>query len=212
MKEGLIIPKPRNSHSFVQNGDKAYVYGGANTEGPLNDCFELDLKQYTFSNVKIADLNLAPYFEMGTSHLYQGNQLLLIGGRSHCLPTQIADPEAQAKIMASPFRDVIISLDLATGEINDNFAQLPTALASHQSFLIDDKILIIYGGTNGLRFFDNVIRYDIEKKEWKLLQKYPATQKNSGFFKDGRFAMTSALSPSENDDQIWVLFGGSTQD
>jgi hypothetical protein len=77
--------------------------------------------------------------------------------------------------MASPFRDVVICLDLETGKIDDNFAQLPTALASHQSFLIDDKILIIYGGTNGLRFFDNVIRYDMEKKEWKLMQKYPKT-------------------------------------
>ena len=77
--------------------------------------------------------------------------------------------------MASPFRDVIISLNLETGQINDEFAQLPTALASHQSFLIDDKYLIIYGGTNGLSLFDNVIRYEIEKKQWKVMSKYPET-------------------------------------
>ena len=94
IKEGLIIPKPRNSHSFVKYGNVAFVYGGANNEGLLNDAFKLDLLKHTFSNIQIVDLNLAPYFEMGTSHIYQGNKLLLIGGRSHCLPTQIADPEA----------------------------------------------------------------------------------------------------------------------
>ena len=41
------------------------------------------------------------------------------------------------------------------------FGKLPSDLASHQSALIDDKFLIVYGGTNGLRFFDSVIRYTI---------------------------------------------------
>ena len=76
--------------------------------------------------------------------------------------------------MSTPFRDVIIQLDLNTGKV-DEFGELPTALASHTSYLIDDKYLLIYGGTNGLKFFDNVIRYDIQKKEWRLLTKFPAT-------------------------------------
>lgn len=73
LKEGLIIPKPRNSHSLVQNGKKAYIYGGANTNGPLNDAFELDLEKCIFSNIKIDDVSKAPFFEMHTSHLYKGN-------------------------------------------------------------------------------------------------------------------------------------------
>lgn len=96
-------------------------------------------------------------------------------------------------MLSTPFRDTVISLDINTGKIEE-FAQLPTALASHTSVLLEDKYLFIYGGTNGLRFFDNVIRYDIEKQEWRLLTKFPATQKSSGFFKDGRFALVSALS------------------
>ena len=77
--------------------------------------------------------------------------------------------------MASPFRDVILSLDMKTGKLEE-FAQLPTALAAHSSFMVDDKYLVIYGGTNGLRFFDNIIRYDIAAKEWRMMQKYPETQ------------------------------------
>ena len=67
---------------------------------------------------------------------------------------------------------MIIQLDLKTGKVSD-FATLPTGLASHTSYLIDDRYLMIYGGTNGLRFFDNVIRYDIQNKEWRLMTKYP---------------------------------------
>jgi Galactose oxidase, central domain len=57
--------------------------------------------------------------------------------------------------------------------VEGEFAQLPTALAAHASILIDDRYLLIYGGTNGLRFFDNIIRYDIERKEWTLMTKFP---------------------------------------
>lgn len=74
--------------------------------------------------------------------------------------------------MKTPFRDTILSLDLTTGQLEE-FAQLPSALASQASCLVDDKYIFIYGGTNGLRFFDNVIRYEIEKKEWTLMTKYP---------------------------------------
>lgn len=74
--------------------------------------------------------------------------------------------------MAKPFRDVIISLDLTSGKVEE-FANLPTSLAAHTSFLIDDKYLIIYGGTNGLKFFDNVIRYDISAKKWTMLAVLP---------------------------------------
>ena len=86
------MPKPRNSHSMSQRGQKAYVYGGANEEGPLNDCLELDLQTLEFKRLKI-DEN-SPFFEMHTSHLYGDDKLLLVGGRSHVLPTQIADPKA----------------------------------------------------------------------------------------------------------------------
>jgi hypothetical protein len=80
----------------------------------------------------------------------------------------MADPEEMQKVMDSPFRDVILSLDLISGQLEE-FAGLPTALAAHSSFLVDDKYLVIYGGTNGLRFFDNIIRYDIAAKEWRMM-------------------------------------------
>jgi hypothetical protein len=74
--------------------------------------------------------------------------------------------------MQVPFREDIITLDLETMEVKE-FARLPTQLAAHSSFLLDDKYLLCYGGTNGLKFFDCVMRYDIENKKWEIMTKYP---------------------------------------
>lgn len=86
LEDGLIIPKRRNSHCFVQVGSKVYIYGGANDEGPLNDAFSLSLETSKFSRISIQNQSNAPFFEMHTAHVYKGSQLLLIGGRSHVLP------------------------------------------------------------------------------------------------------------------------------
>ena len=58
------------------------------------------------------------------------------------------------------FSDIIYSIDVKSGKV-EKFAKLPCDLGAHSSALINDKYIIIYGGTNGLRFFDSVIRYDI---------------------------------------------------
>lgn len=48
LKDGQVVPQPRNSHSTAQNEKFAYIYGGANEEGPLNDCFAFDLTEFGF--------------------------------------------------------------------------------------------------------------------------------------------------------------------
>jgi hypothetical protein len=46
---------------------------------------ELDLESLEFKRIKIDDNS--PFFEMHTSHIYGEDKLLLVGGRSHVLPT-----------------------------------------------------------------------------------------------------------------------------
>ena len=87
LKEGAIVPKPRNSHGMVQRGDIAYIYGGADENGPLNDAYTLNLKDGQFQKLTIKKPQDAPLFEMHSAHVYQ-NKLLLIGGRSHDTPEQ----------------------------------------------------------------------------------------------------------------------------
>ena len=55
LKEGLVIPEPRNSHGFIQKESKAYIFGGANEEGPRNDAYELNLENLEFRRIKLAD-------------------------------------------------------------------------------------------------------------------------------------------------------------
>ena len=68
----------------------------------------------------------------------------------------------------SAFHNEIYSIELASGEV-EKLGALPADLASHQSALIDDKFLIMYGGTNGLRFFDSILKYTFADKKWTLM-------------------------------------------
>ena len=80
---GDVVPAKRNSHTMVAKEDKAYLFGGANSDGPLKDLFELDLKTYKFKKLDINDKDCPlPMLEMHTCHIYQGNKLLLVGGRA----------------------------------------------------------------------------------------------------------------------------------
>lgn len=89
------------------------------------------------------------------------------------------------------FSDAIYEICLETGKVG-HFCKLPSALGSHVSYLVDDQYLIIYGGTNGLRFFDSILRCDLLTKTWTLMTKQPAELAGSPFFQDGRIASSFA--------------------
>ena len=101
------------------------------------------------------------------------------------------------------FSDDIYAIELATGKVS-LFGRLPTALGSHVSAIVDDKYLVVYGGTNGLRFFDSILRYEIETKEWNLMTSQPSDLVNSPFFSDGRIAACS----DQFSNGFGLFFGG----
>lgn len=106
---------------------------------------------------------------------------------------------------------MIYSVDISKGEEEgkvDVFGQLPSDLGSHVSAMVDDKYLIVYGGTNGLRFFDSVLRYELFTKKWTLMTKQPENCKKSKFFQDGRISCASTLISNE----VLVIFGGSAME
>lgn len=75
-------PVVRNSHSLTlsRDGNSAYLFGGANKDGPLDDLWRLDLETLVFTEIKLSGLAL-PKVEMHTAHAYQEDQLMIIGGR-----------------------------------------------------------------------------------------------------------------------------------
>lgn len=101
------------------------------------------------------------------------------------------------------FSDDIYAIELATGKVS-LFGRLPTALGSHVSASVDDEYLVVYGGTNGLRFFDSILRYEIASKQWTLMTQQPADLKNSPFFSDGRIAACS----DQFSNGFGLFFGG----
>lgn len=82
-KLGEVVPPRRNSHTIVAKDDKAYIFGGANNDGPRKDLFMLDLNTYKFKSVSLDEKEAPlPMLEMHTAHIYQNNKLLLVGGRA----------------------------------------------------------------------------------------------------------------------------------
>lgn len=177
------VPAKRNSHAMVCDEKKqvAYIFGGANSSGPLGDLWQLDLTSNKFKRVQLEDSEEPlPAIEMHTAHLINdGKTLLVIGGR--------ALPKGTINLNEIQFSDMIYAIDLEAGKVS-KFGSLPSALGSHVSAVVDDKYIVLYGGTNGYRFFDSILRYEISTQKWTLMTKIPASLIDSVFFKEGRIA------------------------
>ena len=178
---------------MVSNDTAAYIFGGANQDGPLNDLWEFNFESQKFKQRKLTGLEI-PRVEMHTCHLYMGKYLLILGGR--------ALPQG-AKLEEIQFSDVIYQIELETGELSE-FGKLPSAIGSHVSALVDDQYIVLYGGTNGFRFFDNILRYSIADKKWTLLTTQPKILQGSSFLADGRIACSFA----QVKGSYLVVFGG----
>lgn len=79
-----MIPAIRNSHTMTlsNDGKSAYLFGGANQDGPLKDLYKLNLETLTFKFIKINESETPlPAIEMHTAELYQDNKMLIVGGR-----------------------------------------------------------------------------------------------------------------------------------
>ena len=96
-----------------------------------------------------------------------------------------------------------MSIHLETKKVSV-FGRLPSSIGAHVSALVDDKYLVMYGGTNGFNFFDTILRFEIETKKWTMMTKYPGDFEKSTFFADGRIACTACQVKNE----FVVFFGG----
>jgi hypothetical protein len=147
---------------------------GANDEGPLKDIYEVNLETFEFSKMVLDETEmLFPATEMHTCHVYKNSELIILGGRQQ--------PGGTTSHNDIIFTDEMISVNLETKKVS-MFGKLPTALGAHISALIDDKYILIYGGTNGFRFFDSLLRYEIETQKWTLMTKYPKSFGGTTFF------------------------------
>lgn len=135
-----------------------------------------------------------PAVEMHTAHFYKEKFMLVVGGR--------ALPQG-AKLEEIQFSDIIYQIDLEDGTVSE-FGKLPSAIGSHVSLIVDDKYIVLYGGTNGFRFFDNILRYSILDQRWMLMTKQPDGLLGHPFLQDGRIASSAC----QVGNSYGVVFGG----
>ena len=71
LKDDMVIPKQRNSHTFARDSKnkKSYLFGGANEEGPLADLYEFNEENNEWKQIN-APGNSPPATEMHTSHIW----------------------------------------------------------------------------------------------------------------------------------------------
>ena len=104
--------------------------------------------------------------EMHTSHIWYKDEkpyLLIIGGRA-------LTESGEANDVA--FNDEIHMYDIEAEEWTE-FGKTTTPMGSHCSALFQSTgQLFVYGGTNGARFFDSILKMDLESKEWLMLSSY----------------------------------------
>ena len=65
----------------------------------------------------------------------------------------------------------MFSVEIHTGKVSI-FGSLPYATAGHVSFLVDDRYIVILGGTDGFEVSQVLWRYDIITATWSKMVKF----------------------------------------
>lgn len=104
------------------------------------------------------------------------------------------------------FCDEIHQYDIE-GEEWTLLGQTQTPMGAHCSAIFQStNSLFVYGGTNGARFFDSILKMNLETKEWTMLRSFDGDETgNREFFQSPRIASMMAQA----DEEVLVLFGGS---
>jgi hypothetical protein len=146
-----------------------YIYGGANENGPLDDIFEYNSELNKFNY--IMPLNQKPLGrEMhggGIYYSHENKYMLVIGGRT-----------------LEGCSDAIYSYDFTKNEWKQ-ISKTPKPICSMGFEIINNKYAIMYGGTDGDKFLNEFLIYNIELNECKILDA-------SKYFAEGLIAVGMA--------------------
>ncbi len=182
-------PCERNSHAIAINNitkKSIFIFGGGNGSGLLNDLWEFSLENENFIKFSI-DSDKIPSREMHGMIYYKDN-LYIFGGRLY-----------------DSIDNKMYKINLNSKKIECDFTTLPCALCSF-SYEVYKNYLIIYGGTDGISFFNTLYIYNLKNNKWaksKLnLCKYDREKLIEG-------KIGSHMSIDE-ESGILIIFGGSS--
>ena len=69
------------------------------------------------------------------------------------------------------YSETIFSVNILTGKVSI-FGSLPTSIGGHVSFLVDNRYIVVLGGTDGYEILVSCWRYDITTAKWTKMIKY----------------------------------------
>ena len=196
------FPCSRNSHQMVYDNDNKFLYffGGGTDSGLLNDLWKIDINnnKNSFEKVNINNLeNIIKPRELFGMIYYKKN-LIIFGGR-----------------LINDINGYSYKIDLEN-KICKRGNKLPYKLAAFTYCLIkfnNKDYVIIYGGTDGEKFFNNFIVYDIENDTFKK-SKIAINKELVG--NDQQYEIflgrISAMMVLDEKGENLILYGGSAMD
>jgi N-acetylneuraminic acid mutarotase len=181
-------PIERNSHAICHDDEKLYLFGGGNSKGLLDDLWSFDISTNKWARHEIKGKQIA-HREMHGMVFYKDTKLdksfiFIFGGRLY-----------------EGIDNNMYKIDL-----NDYSCEvvktMPFPLCSF-SFCLYDHFIFIYGGTDGNKFTNDIIIYNITNQKWAQCKFKPRTD-----VKDLGGRISSMMAVNEGKDYI-VIFGGS---
>jgi hypothetical protein len=184
-------PVERNSHSICDNGaDLFYIFGGGNSTGLLDDLWTFDTTANRWAKHEVLGKTIAAR-EMHGMVYYRDlsldkSYIFIFGGRRY-----------------ESFDDYIYRIDVSNNGFNcDYVKKLPFALSSF-AYCLYDHYIIIYGGTDGNKFMNNIIIYNINNGKWAQSKFQPLTEVNE---LGGRISSMMAI---DHEKGYLIIFGGT---
>lgn len=133
------------------------MVGGKTDKGVQKEVYEVNLTTLEFRLLKLDESEAEmPAIALHSCHLINNDkELLIVGG---CGESTISQE--------------ILTINLATMKVM-KFATLPLHLCAHSSIVVDNKYLLVNGGTNGQYLLKEFLRLDLKTKDWTWLSTCP---------------------------------------
>ncbi len=184
-------PSPRSGHDVVLIGNKAYLFGGCGCEGNndtritcLNDVYIFDLDLHHWDEVKINGNAPLPRTSFGMCSGPTPGSVIVAGGTGVDMDSLRAD---------------IVEFDCKKqqwSQILRDSEEMPCSFYG-QSLCAYKDILLLFGGSKGLHYTNDLYVYYVRRDLWKKLQ-------TKGCKPSPRYKHQAVVV----DDKMYVIGGG----
>jgi hypothetical protein len=205
--DNKTTPRERNSHSLVikseQDQDENekikvtfYLVGGGSSEGLQNDLWQFNTENCKWNKIDLQGEEIPPR-EMHGAVFYSSsktkeNYLYIFGGRLY-----------------ESIDDKIYRVNLSSNK-TESIGKMPSPLCSF-SYVGYKHFIIIYGGTDGVSFINDIIIFNIISQKWAKSK----IQINSDFINNdpnliGFLGRIGSMMALDHVTENLVIFGGSS--